>query len=136
MAVPARYRQSIEAASEGRLIATIDTEESCLLVYPASDWEDIEAQIDRLPSLDPVARRIKRLLIGHATEVDMDKSGRILVPPLLRDLVGIDRKAMIVGQRKKFELWSEDTWTATRDRYLEEAGSNPALSEQLSSLSL
>lgn len=136
LSVPAKYRDALMQSCNGHLVITLDTEDACLLMYPAEEWAVIEAQVDRLPSLDPVARRIKRLLIGHATDVEMDANGRILLPAILRELINLDKKCMMVGQRKKFELWSETTWCETRDDYLEDTGSNPELSEQLRQLAL
>ena len=72
-----------------------------------------------MPSFNPASRRIQRLLIGHATEVDLDSQGRLLVPPLLRDYAGLTKKAMLIGQGKKFEIWDESHWASRRGQWLE-----------------
>lgn len=120
MAIPARYRDMISVQCAGHLVLTIDTEERCLLLYPIDEWEIIQAKIDALPSLNPVARRLQRLLVGHASDLDMDSHGRLLIPALLRDYAGLAKKTILLGQGRKFEIWDEDNWNATRDRYLQE----------------
>ena len=79
---------------------TIDTEERCLLLYPLKAWEEIESKLSQLPSFNPAARRIQRLLIGHATEAELDSHGRILLPTLLRDYAGLSKRAMLMGRVK------------------------------------
>src|SRR5690606_33957411 len=83
LAMPTRYRERIIERSNGRLIATVDRADRCLLIYPLPEWEEIELKLRRLPTLNPVARRLQRLMIGHATDLELDGSGRILIPPSL-----------------------------------------------------
>lgn len=120
VAVPTRYRDSIVKNCASRLVITIDIEETCLLVYPAPEWENIEQKIISLPSFDKTARRIQRLLIGYATDETMDTQGRILIPPLLRDYSQLKKRAVFVGQGKKFELWDEEIWQSARHHWLKE----------------
>jgi MraZ protein len=120
MAIPARYREMISVQCAGHLVLTIDTEERCLLLYPIDEWEIIQAKIDALPSLNPVSRRLQRLLVGHASDLDLDSHGRLLIPALLREYAGLGKKTILLGQGRKFEIWDEANWNATRDRYLQE----------------
>ena len=120
LAIPTRYRDTLDADSDNALVLTIDTEETCLLLYPLKQWQVIEEKIQRLPSFDPVARRIQRLLIGHATDVVLDGTGRLLVPQVLRDYAQLDKRVLMIGQGAKFELWSEQLWEARRDHWLQE----------------
>ena len=119
MAIPTRYRDRIAARCEGQIIVTVD-KDHCLLVYPLPDWEELERKLVRLPSMNKVARRIVRIMVGYATEVDMDGSGRILVSKELREFASLDRHAMLIGQGNKFELWDEATWNEKRDAWLSE----------------
>lgn len=119
-AMPTKYRSKLIDQSAGKVIVTIDTDSACLLVYPLNTWHDIEEKIQALPTFNPTTRRIQRLLIGHAHEVDMDGQGRILVPPVLRKHAGIDKKMMLVGQGKKFEIWSEARWETECQAWLEQ----------------
>ena len=120
LAIPTRYRDTLGTDSDNALVLTIDTEETCLLLYPLKQWQVIEEKIQRLPSFDPVARRIQRLLIGHATDVVLDGTGRLLVPQVLRDYAQLDKRVLMIGQGAKFELWSEQVWEARRDHWLQE----------------
>lgn len=135
--MPTRYRDSLQERCEGQMVATIDTEEKCLLLYPIEDWLEIERKIEALPSFNKAARRVQRLLIGHATDVEMDSNGRLVVPPVLRSYAELDKKIMLVGQGKKFEIWSEELWTSKRDAWLEEDNlGDEALPEEMMTLSL
>ncbi len=121
MAVPSRYRDAIIQGAHSKLVVTIDTDSACLLMYPINEWEKIETKIQALPSFQPATRRIQRLLIGHASEVELDKAGRFLIPALLRDYAVIEKKLMLVGQGNKFEIWSEDNWQQGRELWLNQA---------------
>jgi MraZ protein len=135
--MPTRYRDRLQHESRGCVVLTIDTEERCLLLYPITAWEDIESKLAALPSFNPAARRIQRLLIGHATEIEIDNNGRILLPPLLREYAGLNKHAMLVGQGKKFELWDEGQWQQRRKEWLEEeSNSEMNLPEEVKTLSL
>ena len=140
IAVPKRYRDSLmlQAASDAshQVVVTIDTESPCLLLYPALEWEVIENKLQSLPSFNPAARRIQRLLIGHATELEIDSSGRLLLPPVLRGYAKLDKKLMLVGQGRKFEIWEEATWNSMREEWLEETTSQDELPADLKDLSL
>ena len=137
LAMPVRYRETLSIDADSQLVITIDTEAACLLLYPFPEWEMIERKIEALPSFNKAARRIQRLLIGHATEVELDAQGRILVPTLLRDYADLQKRVMLVGQGKKFELWSEDNWTFERNAWLEkEGGENDQLPDELQEISL
>jgi MraZ protein len=137
MMMPARYREGFQQTNRDTVVLTIDTEEKCLLLYPIAAWEEIESKLAALPSFNPAARRIQRLLIGHATEVEFDSQGRILLPPLLREYAGLTKRMMLVGQGKKFELWDEEHWQQRRNEWLdEESNTDSGLPEEVKTLSL
>lgn len=135
--MPTRYRERLRERSEGKLVMTIDTDERCLLIYPMPEWEDIERKLDALPSFNPQARRVQRLLMGHASDTDMDGNGRILVPPPLRQYAQLDKHVVLIGQGRKFELWDEELWNRRRDEWLnEETMGDESLPDELQSLAL
>jgi len=136
LAIPTKYREMLTGLCAGRLVATIDTEEHCLLIYPVDEWEIIQAKIEALPSFNPVARRIQRLLIGHATDIDMDANGRILLPQPLREYAQLEKESILIGQGKKLELWSKSLWEGRRDEYIAEVNQPEQLPDELQSLSL
>jgi MraZ protein len=136
IAVPSRYREDLLEESAPHLVATIDTESTCLLLYPYTQWEIIEKKIEALPSFNPAARRIQRLLIGHATETALDSNGRILLPQALREYAKLTKNVVLIGQGKKFELWDEASWLACRQEWLEETSQVGDLPPDLLALSL
>ena len=133
-AIPTRYRERIAARCEGQLVATVDRD-YCLLIYPYPDWEEIERKLVRLPSLNKQARRLQRLMVGHATEIEIDGHGRILLSRELREFARLDRQAMLIGQGNKFELWDEAIWSEKRDEWLGDNDESD-LPAELESLSL
>ena len=136
LAIPVRYRDQLMTRAEGRLVATVDRD-YCLLIYPLPDWEEIERKLTRLPALNKQSRRLQRLMLGHATELEMDSHGRILLTRELREFAGLDRQAMLIGQGNKFELWSEERWSARRDEWLaDDDGNEAGLPQELESLTL
>ena len=132
LAFPARYRERLREDRGGQLVATIDRE--CLMLYPISAWEGLEAKLMALPSLNPSARKLQRLMLGYATELKLDGHGRILLPPVLREFAGIARKAVLLGQGHRFELWEDTRWISKRDEWLAESEDSdlPAALESLS----
>ena len=134
MAIPTRYRERIAARCDGQLVATVDLD-YCLLIYPSPDWEEIERKLMRLPTFDKQSRRLQRLMVGHATEIEMDGHGRILLSKELREYAQLDRQAMLIGQGSKFELWDDERWKETRDSWID-GDDNADLSAELASLSL
>lgn len=136
MAVPSRYRDALLNRGDGQMVATIDIDDRCLLLYPLPVWQDIEAQIARLPTFNPDTRRLQRLLIGHARELELDGSGRLLIPPELRAYAGLEKEVVLVGQGHRFELWSAGNWSARREQWLAEAAGGQAIPAEMQSLSL
>jgi len=109
LAVPAKHRDSLASESDGRVILTADPSH-CLLVYPLTEWEPIQKRLMALSSFNDKIRGLQRLLVGHADDVELDGSGRILVPPALRQYAALDKRVVLVGQGNKFELWDEARW--------------------------
>ena len=135
MVMPTRYRERLREQAQGRLVVTVDRDQ-CLLVYPLNEWEQIERKLMALPTLHAQSRRLQRLMVGHATDLELDGHGRLLLPPELREFAGLDRHAMLVGQGGRFELWDEARWTERRDFWLKSEESTTDLPAELDSLSL
>lgn len=136
MAMPSKYRERLLDQCAGQLVVTVDLSDPCLLLYPMPEWEDIEHKLVRLGNLNPQARRLQRLLIGHATEVELDNNGRILLPPPLREFASLDKRIALTGQGKKFEIWDENTWNEARQNWLAADETGGETSVDLESLSL
>ena len=135
MAIPVRYRERLLTVG-GKVVVTVDRDH-CLLIYPLPDWEEIERKLMRLPTLNKQVRRLQRLMLGYATELEMDGHGRILLTRELREFADLTRQAMLIGPGNKFELWSDERWSKRRDEWLaDDEGEQAGLPQELESLSL
>jgi MraZ protein len=124
MVIPTKFREILLADCQGEMICTIDIHQPCLLLYPLTEWEDVEAKLRRLSSMNPHERRVQRLLLGHASECKLDGNGRTLIAPTLRNHANLQKNIMLVGQLNKFEIWDEAVWQqqVEQDIELENAG--------------
>lgn len=110
LAIPTRYRIELLEQHQGSLICTVDIRQPCLLLYPLKAWETIEHTLLGLSNFDPEQRRIQRVMLGFATECEMDRAGRILLSPVLRQHAKLEQQIMLVGQLNKFEIWQSQQW--------------------------
>ena len=136
IAIPARYREAIQQSSAGQMVVTVDHTDHCLLIYAMDEWEDVERKLMRLPNMNRGVRNMQRLVLGHASEVELDTQGRIRLSAPLREYAGIDKPAVLVGQANKFELWDEARWLAERDVWISDAQASLEADEALSQFSL
>jgi MraZ protein len=131
LGIPTRYRDSLGA----NVVVTIDTEETCLLLYTAHQWQIIEDNLQKLPSFNAAARRIQRLLIGHATDMEVDANGRVLLPTVLRTYGQFEKDVVMIGQGNKFEIWNKELWDTRREQWLIEESSD-GLPDEMKTFSL
>lgn len=110
MALPTRFRESLRLGCEGKVVVTIDMREKCLLLYPLPEWEVVQRKLEALSNIGEQARLLQRLLIGHATDIEFDSQGRILLPAMLRDFGEFQKKLVLVGQGNKIEIWAANQW--------------------------
>ncbi|MCB1621199.1 MAG: division/cell wall cluster transcriptional repressor MraZ [Thiothrix sp.] len=136
LSMPAKYRDAIMEGAAGQIVITVDHADRCLLVYPMDQWERVERTLMNLPNLNRRVRNMQRLILGHAAELELDAQGRLLLPGPLREYAGLDKKAVLVGQATKFELWDADTWQAARDSWLQEAQDDEEANHILSQVSM
>jgi MraZ protein len=109
MALPTRYRGDLVERCQGNVVLTVH-DDSCLLLYPQPEWDEIERKLVRLPNQNKRTRILQRMLLGHATELEMDKNGRILIPPRLREFANLEKRVVLAGLGNKFEIWNEEAW--------------------------
>ena len=109
LAIPAKHRDALVRDGDGKLVLTADPSH-CLLLYPLAAWEPIQRRLMALSSFNEKTRALQRLIVGHADDVLLDGSGRILVPPALRQYAMLDKHVVLVGQGNKFELWNQQKW--------------------------
>lgn len=120
MAMPAKYREQLMDLCQGELVVTINPKRH-LLLFAKPRWLDFEEQLLEMPSLDDDAEVLQQVYVGFAHEVDMDKAGRVLLPPSLRNVANIERKLVLLGMGARFELWPEQQWVDNLDNLLDRA---------------
>lgn len=120
-AMPARYRAEVVERSTGKLVLTIDAANACLLIYPTPDYLELEEKLKAL-SARQQNRLLQRKIIGFATDVELDSNGRVLVPGALREYAALEKRAVLLGQINKLELWGESVWRQTMSEWRNEGG--------------
>lgn len=130
LAIPSRFREHLLTRADGRLVATVDRA-GCLLIYPQPEWEDFARRLNALPGLKPQVREYQRVMLGNATDLEMDGQSRVLISRALREFAGLEKQARLVGHGKKFELWDEERWS---ERLTEWATSDEPLDPDLAEL--
>lgn len=130
LAIPTRYREELLDCYDNQLVVTVAVNEhcvgesGCLWLYPLAEWEKLEQTIIKLPTLNKMAGKLRRFLIGNATECEMDNQGRLLLPEKLRVFANMDKKLILIGQLNKFELWNELAWQAKETEWLTDEDSD------------
>ncbi|WML89861.1 division/cell wall cluster transcriptional repressor MraZ [Thiothrix lacustris] len=135
-AMPAKYREDLLENSGGQIVITVDHTDKCLLIYPMGQWLTVEKNLMVLPNINRKVRNMQRLILGHAAELELDAQGRILLPVLLREYAGLDKRAVLVGQANKLELWDAEIWAAARASWLLEAQDDDEAHDFLNQVSL
>jgi len=137
IAIPARYREEIMGRSGGNLVLTVNnTRERCLWLFTLDEWEKAEQKLVALSSFDKEAQFLKRLLIGYASDCELDASGRIRIAAPLIEFAGLEKGVLLVGQGNKFELWDDVQWRAKYEEWLAGPAEDAPISEHLADLSL
>jgi len=108
--IPSRFREILSSKySDDRLIITSFIDPG-LIAYPVAEWQAFEERIRSLPRFDPKVMQVKRVLISGATECPIDRNGRILIPPVLREFAGLEREIIWAGMVDAIEIWSKENW--------------------------
>jgi MraZ protein len=133
VSIPSRFREILASRyADDRLIVTSFLD-PCLIAYPVAEWQALEERVRQLPRFDPAVVRIKRVLISGATECPIDKNGRILIPPVLRQFAGLEREMTWAGVVDNIEIWSKENWASMFDKARKP---DPDLTEALGKLGL
>ena len=107
--LPARYRDVLDASGERRIVLT-SALDPCLAAYAMPEWSAFEERLGRLPQFDRAVQKLKRIYVSGAVECEVDDSGRILVPPTLREYAGLAKDVLWAGSGKYAELWDKQAW--------------------------
>ena len=119
------------------MVVTINnTSDHCLWMYPLDEWEQVEKKINNLSSFNKQHIWLKRFFVGYAADVEMDKTGRGLLPPSLREFARLDKEIYFIGQGQKFEIWSAKDWEASCNSWMNEVRPDEPPSPEMEELQL
>lgn len=121
LTMPSRFREGL-----GSTFVVTKGLDNCLFAYPEPAWRELESRLRALPFTDPDARAFVRFFFSGATECQLDRQGRMLVPPHLREYARLERDTVVVGVASRVEIWSQEAWEAYAEKaaaqYAEIAG--------------
>jgi len=103
--MPAKFREEL-----GEKFVVTKGLDGCLFVYPMEEWKVLEAKLRNLPFTKADARAFARFFFSGATECELDKQGRILLPTNLRDHAQLQKDIFIIGVSSRLEIWSKEVW--------------------------
>lgn len=106
VSIPSKFREAL-----GDVFYITKGLDNCLFVFPKEEWVLFEEKLKALPMTNKNARAFVRLFFSGASECELDKQGRILIPQPLREHAGIEREAVIIGTGTRLEVWSQEGWT-------------------------
>jgi len=110
LSIPAKYRGVF---ADGAVVTR--GFEPCLVLYPLAEWDSWAEKVSSLPAGQEDVRQLMRLVFSSATDVELDKLGRINVPAYLRRYAGLNGEATLVGVGTRFEIWDRSRWDQNRD---------------------
>ncbi len=134
IALPSTYRRLLSDADAKHLVVTTHLSDACLVAYPPEEWEAFEKRLAKQPQMNRGVILMRRLYVGNAHDCGIDKQGRILLPPTLRDYATIEKDACWVGGMRTLEIWSSDNWKKSVEAERENVG--PEILEQLAELGI
>ncbi len=111
LTIPSRYREEL---ADNILILTTGFDNS-LMALPPELFLIVSNQMRSKPITDPTSRQFRRLFFSNAQELEIDKTGRVLLPSFLRDSANLTENAVLVGNGEYFELWSPERWGVQKD---------------------
>lgn len=103
--VPVKFREALGA----EFVVTKGLD-GCLFVFPNEEWNIFEEKLKSLPMSNKDARKFVRFFLAGAAVVELDKQGRILIPPVLRECAGLDKDVVVVGVGNRVEIWDKGRW--------------------------
>jgi MraZ protein len=110
VSIPARFRDVLAADGGGDQLVIVPSGTKGLDVYPLKSWEELEARVAALPSLDPDARLYRYQYLSLGQDVVLDPQGRIQVSSDYRERAGLVKEVLIVGMGTMFEIWDAERW--------------------------
>jgi MraZ protein len=131
--LPSRFREVLAAQGAEKLFVTTDLLDPCLQAYAPAQWNQFTAKVAALSQFDPAVRQLIRSFVAPAQECAVDKLGRILIPPTLREHAGLTTALVWAGSVDRIEVWSPERW-AEKQREIQSDDVKKALTTRLQQL--
>ena len=109
VSIPAKFRELLSEKYDDRIIIT--NFDRCLVAFPYEEWRNVEDKISSLSMVKKEVKAFQRFFISGATECPIDKLGRVLIPPTLRNYALLEKDVVFAGMGKMFEVWSRERWS-------------------------
>ena len=109
LSIPARFREELTQRGTDTLV--LAEGDHCIWAYPLDEWERLEQDFHQRPQVSPEVRKVLRTAVLSAKDCPVDRAGRMLVPPDLREFARLQKEVVIAGWLKRFEIWSRDRFT-------------------------
>lgn len=106
--IPSKFREIL-----GDTFVVTKGLDGCLFVYDNEEWKRFEEKLRTLPITNKEARQFVRFFLAGATEAEVDKQGRILIPNVLREFAGLTKDVVLVGVGSRIEIWSRERFEDT-----------------------
>jgi MraZ protein len=130
VSLPARFRDTIAAAGDQRIVILPSPFDPCLRIYPLAAWERYELKVAALSSVDPKVMRFRRLL-SAAADCEIDRVGRVLVSATMREHAHLEKEAFCVGMGEFLEMWSKPSFDQSLEMNADEMRELRVAMEQL-----
>ena len=128
LAIPSRFREDL-----GEGVVVTRGFDRCLMAFPRAAWEQLARRVSELSLGQNEARTLRRLLFSGASDLALDRQGRILIPQNLREYAGLGDQVIVAGLNTHFEIWALDSWSQVLESLDSSAG---AIAEQLAALGI
>lgn len=126
LAIPSKFRKTL-----GKRIIVTKGIDTCLTIYPITEWEKLAKKLGSLPSSKMDARGFIRIMLAGAVDVGLDKLGRILIPDYLKKYAGLKKEVIILGLSNRIEVWDEKTWKDYKQKTEKDVGDIASRLEEL-----
>lgn len=137
LALPTAHRAHVQEGCQNKLVVTISLRDPCLFVYPFHVFKEVERTLLQLSSTDRLELTVKQMILAHASHVEVDGSGRILIPAGLRDHASLQKHLCVYWEGNKYCIWDNDRWLQHKKDSISSLQENfEGMSETIRGLSL
>ena len=109
VSIPSKFREALREKYSEEVMLTRDPDK-CLVVYPIAEWNVFEEKLKQLSRHEEEQKKARRYIFSVTEKCTLDKAGRILIPPLLREYAELEKDIYVIGNSDTFEIWSNKRW--------------------------